>query len=99
MLGHWSGLTRFLEDPEVPLDNNATERALRAVVLGRKNYLGSRSKRGMRVAGLFYSLLDTAKICGVDPRAYLVRAVRQAIEEPGSVFLPHQMAASAESAA
>jgi transposase len=93
MLDHWTGLTAFLEDPAIPLDNNATERALRAVVLGRKNHLGSRSKRGMHVAGLFYSLLDTAKLCGVDPREYLVRAVRQALDEPGAVFLPHEMAA------
>ena len=99
MLEHWSGLTRFLEDPMIPLDNNATERALRAVVLGRKNHLGSRSKRGMQVAGLYYSLLDTAKICGVDPRQYLLGALRLAIQEPGSVLLPHQMAQRADSTA
>ena len=99
MLQHWNGLTAFLEDPAIPLDNNATERALRAVVVGRKNHLGSRSKEGMRVAGLFYSLLDTAKLCGVNPREYLIRAVRLALEVPGSVFLPHQMAALSSPAA
>lgn len=90
MLEHWTGLTRFLEDPEVPLDNNATERALRSVVLGRKNHLGSKSGRGTRVAALYYSLLESAKVCGVEPPAYLAAAARLALREPGSVLLPHQ---------
>jgi hypothetical protein len=46
MLGLWPGLTRFLDDPRIALDNNATERALRGMVIGRKNHYGSRSKRG-----------------------------------------------------
>ena len=75
MLGHWIGLTTFLDDPFVPLHNNATERALRGVVLGRKNHLGSKSKRGTEVAAIHYSLLETAMLCGLDPHAYLVSAV------------------------
>ncbi|MCI0657271.1 MAG: IS66 family transposase, partial [Acidobacteria bacterium] len=46
MLGLWKGLTLFLEDPRIPLDNNQTERGLRGLVLGRKNHYGSRSRRG-----------------------------------------------------
>jgi len=53
MLKLWPGLTVFLDNPEVPLDNNAAERALRGVVVGRKNHYGSRSKRGTEVAALF----------------------------------------------
>ena len=68
MLNLWGGLTIFLDDPRVPLDNNAAERALRSVVVGRKNHCGSRSKRGTQVAALFYTLLETAKLSKVDPR-------------------------------
>jgi len=87
MLGHWPGLVRFLDDPCVPLDNNRTERALRAVVLGRKNHYGSRSQRGTEVAALLYSLLDTAVHNGLDPSDYLKRAAIAAIEEK-RVILP-----------
>jgi transposase len=89
MLHLWTGLTRFLDDPAVPLDNNATERAIRRVVLGRKNHYGSRSQRGTEVAALFYSLIETAELCGVDPNLYLLQAAHAALEEPGTVLLPH----------
>lgn len=74
MLGHWSGLSAFLEDPCVPLDNNGTERALRAVVVGRKNHYGSRSVRGTEVAAVAYTLVETAKLNGLDPSAYFAAA-------------------------
>src|SRR5262245_50391684 len=88
MLGLWPGLTRFLEDPRIPLDNNATERGLRGMVVGRKNHYGSRSKRGTEVAALFYSLIESAKLCGVEPKAYLLQAARAALANPGTVTLP-----------
>ena len=88
LLGLWKGLTRFLEDPRIPLDNNAAERALRGVVVGRKNHYGSRSKRGTEVAALFYSLCETAKLVGVEPRAYLLQATHAALSKPGTVTLP-----------
>src|SRR3989454_9396709 len=91
MLGLWPGLTRFLEDPRIPLDNNATERGLRGMVVGRKNHYGSRSKRGTEVAALFYSLIESAKLCGVEPKAYLLQAVRAALANPGTVTLPHAL--------
>jgi transposase len=91
MLGMWPGLVRFLDDPHIPLDNNATERALRGVVVGRKNHYGSRSKRGTEVAALFYSLCESAKLAGVDPRAYLIEATRRALAEPGTATLPHDL--------
>lgn len=94
-MGHlWKGLTLFLEDARVPLDNNATERALRGPVVGRKNHYGSRSKRGTEVAALFYSLLESAKLCGVEPKAYLRAAASAALRgEPP--LLPHQLATNA----
>lgn len=93
LLGLWKGLTRFLENPRIPLDNNAAERALRGVVIGRKNHYGSRSKRGTEVAALFYSLCETAKLVDVEPRAYLLQAARAALSTPGTVTLPHALRA------
>jgi transposase len=91
MLKLWKGLTLFLEDPRIPLDNNAAERALRGVVIGRKNHYGSKSKRGTEVAALFYTLFETAKLSGVDPRAYVTLAAKRAIAELGSVTLPSDL--------
>jgi transposase len=88
MLGLWSGLTVFLANPVVPLDNNHVERQLRDVVLGRKNHYGSKSQRGTEVAALFYSLIETAKLRGEDAGHYLLRAALAAIENPGTVTLP-----------
>jgi transposase len=87
---HWDGLRVFLSDPDVPLDNNQTERAMRSVVLGRKNHFGSRSERGTKVAAMMYSLVETAKINGVDPELYLKLA---ALESIGGrpIPLPHQL--------
>lgn len=92
MGGMWdSGLLRFLDDPNVPIDNNGTERALRGVVIGRKNHYGSRSQRGTEVAALFYSLIESAKLAGVGPHTYL-RAATHAALRSGEVLLPHQLA-------
>lgn len=93
LLGLWAGLTRFLDDPRIPLDNNRTERGLRGVVLGRKNHYGSRSRRGTEVAALFYSLIESAKLCGVDPKRYLLRATRAALADRATVTLPHTLLA------
>ncbi len=91
MLGLWAGLTRFLDDARIPLDNNHTERGIRGVVLGRKNHYGSRSPRGTEVAALFYSLIESAKLCGVDPKAYLLTAARAALADRAAVTLPHDL--------
>lgn len=88
MLKLWPGLTAFLEEPAIPLDNNAAERGIRGVVIGRKNHYGSRSQRGTEVAALFYSLFETAKLCGVEPKHYVLQAARQAIAEPDTSLLP-----------
>ena len=93
---HWTGLTRFLEDARIPLDTNAIERALRGPVLGRKNHVGSQSERGMAVAGCLYSLLQSAKMAGVNPRTYLREATRRALANPKDVLLPHQFRAELE---
>jgi len=92
MGGMWEGgLLRFLDDPNVPIDNNRTERCLRGVVVGRKNHYGSRSLRGTEVAALFYSLIESAKLAGVGPHTYL-RAATTAALRGDAVLLPHQLA-------
>lgn len=88
LLKHWEGLTLFLEDPRIPLDNNAAERVLRGPVLGRKNFYGNRSRRGAKVAAILYTLIATAKLRGIDPAEYLRKAARAAIRQPGSIVLP-----------
>lgn len=88
VLSHWSGLTLVLEDAAVPLDNNPAERALRGLVLGRKNHYGSRSQRGAEASALFYSLIGTAKLRGLDPGSFLRQAMVAALRSPGSITLP-----------
>jgi transposase len=89
----WPGLIAFLAHAGIPLDNNATERALRGVAVGRKNHYGSRSERGTRVAAVCYSLLESAKLAGLEPAAYLAEATRRAIATPGTVTLPRDLLA------
>ena len=86
----WDGLRVFLDDPHVGLDNNATERALRGVVLGRKNH-GSRSVRGTEVAAVLYTLIESAKLAGVGPHAYIKTAITAALRGQ-QIPLPHEVA-------
>jgi transposase len=88
LLERWTGLTRFLENPCIPPDNNAAERVLRGPVVGRKNHYGSKSLRGTQVAALFYTLCESAKLAGVDPHAYLLAATEAALATPGTATLP-----------
>jgi transposase len=90
VIANWDRLTRFVEDARIPLDNNATERAIRGPVVGRRNHFGSKSKRGTEVAAVFYTLLETAKLCGVDPARYLREAALA--DARGEVLLPQQLA-------
>jgi transposase len=83
-LGHWQELGRFLHDARIPLDNNASERALRRVALGRKNFLfvgdvGS----GKNLAGL-YSLVATCEAREINPFAYLTDVLLRIGEHPHS---------------
>jgi transposase len=64
------------------MDNNAAERALRAVCLGRKNYLFARSDSGGERAAAFYSLIGTAKLNGLDPELYLRQLLDRIADHP-----------------
>jgi transposase len=70
-LAHWRALTRYVDDGLLEIDNSAAERALRAVALGRKNYLFCGSNSGGERAAAIYSLVGSAKLNGLDPEAYL----------------------------
>lgn len=87
LLKRWTALTRFLEDPLIPLDNNAAERALRGPVVGRKVHYGSKSKRGTEVAAVLYTVFETAKLQGVEPVSY-GKAATERLLERGGLLLP-----------
>lgn len=70
-LSNWNALTRYLDDPDLAIDNNAAEQAVRAVALGRKNWLFFGSDRGGRVAAIHFSLIASARRHNLDPFAYL----------------------------
>ena len=93
MDGGWTHLIRFLDLPLAPVDNGPAERAVRGLVVGRKVFAGSRSERGVRVAELLYSLVETCKLEDIDARAYLIEAANRAIQDRRSVFLPEDYAA------
>lgn len=68
---HWSGLTLFLDDPRIPLDNNYSERLIRNPAVGRKNYYGSAAEWAGHLATIMFSLLATLKLWGLNPRLWL----------------------------
>ena len=81
-LGLWPALTRYCDDGRLEIDNNAAERALRVVVLGRKNYLFAGSDLGGERAASIYSLVGSAKLNGLDPEAYLREVLTRIADHP-----------------
>jgi transposase len=82
LLKRWPAFTRFLDDGRICLSNNAAERALRGIALGRKSWLFAGSDRGGQRAAAMYSLIVTAKLNGVDPQAWLADALARIAEHP-----------------
>lgn len=70
-LNNWEKFTACLEYPELPLDNNIMEQAIRPFTIGRRNWLFSGGPRGAEASAFLYSLVETAKACGWEPKAYL----------------------------
>lgn len=81
-LGRWDSLLRYVDDGRLEIDNNAAERALRVVALGRKNYLFAGSDRGGERAAAIYSVIGTAKLNGVDPETYLGEVLTRIADHP-----------------
>jgi transposase len=81
-LGRWTPLLRYCDDGALEIDNNAAERALRAVALGRKNYLFAGSNAGGERAAAMYTLIGSAKLNGIDPEAYLSHVLTRIADHP-----------------
>ncbi len=84
MLKRWNAFTRFLDDGRICLSNNAAERALRGIALGRRAWLFAGSERGGDRAALMYTLLQTAKLNDIDPQAWLADVLTRIADHPVS---------------
>ena len=95
-------LRPYLDDGRLELDNNTAERSMRAIALGRKNYLFMGSERGGQAAAIAYTLIETAKLNGIDPQAWLTDILGQIVDHPINridELLPwHWITAQAETA-
>ena len=80
LLKHWDRLTLFLRQAGAPLDNNVCERALKKVILHRKNAMFYLTENGAHVGDLYLSLISTCELCGVSPFDYLTELQRHAGE-------------------
>ena len=81
-LDRWEALTRYCDDGQLEIDNNAAERGLRAVVLGRKNFLFAGSDAGGERAAAIYGLIGTAKLNGLNPEMYLRQVLSRIADHP-----------------
>jgi transposase len=94
---HWDGLTRFVDDLRIPLDNNASERHARGPALGRKNYYGSGALWSGRLAAMLFSLFATLTLSKINIRQWLSWFLQSCAENGGQVpvdidpFLPWKM--------
>ena len=98
-LSRWRALTRYVDDGQLEIDNNAAERALRVVALGRKNFLFAGSDSGGERAAAMYSLLGSAKLNGLDPEIYLHHVLERIADHPISRIndlLPWNLALSTQ---
>lgn len=100
-LRRWKALTRFIDDGELPIDNNWVENQIRPIAIGRKNWLFAGSLRAGKRAAAIMSLLHSARLNGHDPHAYLRDVLEQLPTQPASrigQLLPHHWQPSARSA-
>ena len=102
MLTRWEAFTRFLDDGRICLSNNAAERALRSIALGRRAWLFAGSDRGGERAAAIYTLIATAKLNDINPQAWLANVLARIADHPASrlhELLPWHWKASQEQAA
>jgi transposase len=79
---HWKAFTRFLDDGRICLSNNAAERAVRGIAVGRRNWTFCGSDEGGRRAAIMYTLIETAKLNGADPKAWLADVLARIADHP-----------------
>ncbi len=79
---HWKALTHFLDDGRICLSNNAAERAVRGIAVGRRNWTFCGSDEGGHRAAVMYTLIETAKLNGVDPKAWLADVLARIADHP-----------------
>jgi transposase len=84
MLKRWAAFARYLEDGRICMTNNAAERALRGIALGRKSWLFAGSDRGGQRAAVMYSLIITAKMNDIDPQTWLADVLARIADHPVS---------------
>jgi transposase len=96
---HWEGVTRFVDDPRIPLDNNTSERRARGPAVARKNFYGSGAAWSGRLAAALFSILATLSLWGLNPRSWLTWYFQRCAEAGGRVpediapFLPWNLGA------
>jgi transposase len=81
-LSRWDAFTRFLDDGRLCMSNNAAERELRAVAVGRRNWTFAGSDEGCRRAAAIYTLIATAKLNDIDPQAWLADVLARLLDHP-----------------
>ncbi len=81
-LDNWDALSIYTTDPRLPIDNNAVERAIRPVAVGRKNWLFAGSERGGNAAAIFFTLIDSARGAGLNPYSSLRDLLTRIGEHP-----------------
>jgi transposase len=82
--GQWKALNRYIDDGDLAIDNNLSERVLRTVAIGRKNWMFAGSDAGAERAAVIYNLIASCKLCGIDPFAYLRDVLDRVSTHPAS---------------
>ena len=77
----WDALTRFIDDGRAEIDNNIAERAMRSIAIGRKNWLFAGSKAGGERAAAIYSVIETCKLNGIEPQAYIADVIAKITDD------------------
>jgi len=90
-LGHWEGLTRFLDDGRIEIDSNVVERPMRPIGLGRRNHLFAGSLEGARTWSILASLINTAKLVGIEPQAYLNDVLERIVSGRTTINRLHEL--------
>ena len=90
-LKNYDSFIRFIHHPEVSIDNNRAERVLRNPVIGRKTWYGTHSPRGAETAAILFSLIESCKLCKVNPREYFKKLVED-LQQKKPAFTPSELA-------